>query len=498
MAFVEFIASIPLDRLLAGIALFLLVSVGLSKVAMRFGVPVLLLFLLAGMAAGSEGPGGIAFDYPRLIEMIGVVSLAFILFSGGLDTQWEDIRPVLRHGVTLSTLGVLVTALAVGVFTSIVLGFTLLEGVLLGAIVASTDAAAVFSILRGKDVRLKGRLKPLLELESGSNDPMAVFLTLAMLQLIANPELSPLAIVPMFVFQLGIGALVGVLVSRFALGVLNRIRLEYDGLYPVFTVGLVMLTYGISDLLGGSGFLAVYLVGVLMGKEQFARKRSVMVFHDGLAWLMQIVMFVTLGLQVYPSRLVEVAPQGLAVALFLLLVARPTAVFSALAFTRFTTREKLYVAWVGLRRAAPIVLAVFPLLEQINRADSIFHMVFFIVLTSVLLQGTLTVPMARWLRVYDTEPQPRSPMAFVMDDGNISSDLLEITVPPHAEAVGRSIIDLHLPKEALIVLIGRADELVVPRGDTVFEANDRVLLLTSADLRPTLRDLLTRERTETH
>jgi cell volume regulation protein A len=496
MALIELIASIPLDRLLAGLALFLLASVGLSKVAMRFGVPVLLLFLLAGMAAGSEGPGGIAFDYPRLIELIGVVSLGFILFSGGLDTSWDDIRPVMRHGVTLSTLGVLVTALAVGVFTHLALGFTLLEGVLLGAIVASTDAAAVFSILRGKDVRLRGRLKPLLELESGSNDPMAVFLTLAMLQLITTPDLSPLSIVPFFILQMGVGALVGVVVSRSALGILNRIRLEYDGLYPVFTVGLVLLTYGISDLLSGNGFLAVYLVGVLMGKDQFPRKRSIMVFHDGLAWLVQIVMFVTLGLQVYPSRLVEVVPEGVAVALFLLLVARPIAVFTVLAFTRFTTREKLYISWVGLRGAAPIVLAVFPLLAQINRADGIFHLVFFIVLTSVLLQGTLTVPMARWLQVYDTAPQPRSPMAFVMDDGNISSDLLEITVPTHAEAVGRSIIDLHLPKEALIVLIGRADELVVPRGDTVFEAGDRVLLLTSADLRPAIRDLLTRPAAE--
>jgi cell volume regulation protein A len=449
---------------------------------------VLLLFLALGMLAGSDGLG-FYFDYPFLAQSVGVIALAFILFSGGLDTAWDDVRPVLKQGLALSTLGVTLTALCVGWFAATFLGFTLAEGILLGAIIASTDAAAVFAVLNSKSVRLQGRLKELLELESGSNDPMAVFLTVGMLQLVQNPEQSPLTLIPMFLLQMGLGALIGVLIGRGAVWVINRLRLEYDGLYPVLSIAIVLVTYGATALVGGNGFLAVYLAGLIMAQQDFVHKRSLVQFHDGLAWLMQIVMFVTLGLQVYPSRLPNVALNGLYVALFLIFLARPLSVFIALAPTQLNLRAKLFVAWVGLRGAAPIVLGTFPLLAGVAQADAIFHLVFFIVLTSVLLQGTLIVPMARWLRVYDETPPRPSPLAYVMRDQSIGNDLAEIHVPPSAPAVGKQLVDLHLPADVLVVLIGRGGDMIVPRGGTVVEAGDTVLVMAQPSTGEQLRSL---------
>jgi cell volume regulation protein A len=466
-----------IELLFVALAAFLLLSIVGSKAATKTGVPVLLLFLALGMLAGSDGPGGFYFDNPWLSQSVGVVALAFILFSGGLNTPWNDVRPVLKQGLALSTLGVTLTALCVGWFAATFLGFTLAEGVLLGAIIASTDAAAVFAVLNSQSVRLKGRLKELLELESGSNDPMAVFLTIGMLQLIANPGQSPLTLIPMFVLQMGLGALIGVAIGKGAVLVINRLRLEYDGLYPVLSFALVLVTYGATALVGGNGFLAVYLAGLVMAQQDFVHKRSLTQFHDGLAWLMQIVMFVTLGLQVFPSRLPDVALGGLFVALFLIFLARPLSVFLALAPTSLSLREKVFVSWVGLRGAAPIVLATFPLLAGVAKADTIFHLVFFIVLTSVLLQGTLIIPMAKWLKVYDTTPPRLSPLAYVMRDRTIANDLAEIHVAPSAPAAGKQVVDLHLPPDVLIVLIGRGGDMIVPRGGTVIEPDDTLLVM---------------------
>lgn len=474
---------IAIEYVLVGAAFFILMSIVASKASVKLGVPALLLFLALGMLAGSDGPGGLYFDYPYIAQSVGVIALAYILFSGGLDTSWNDIHPVIRPGLVLSTLGVTLTALLVGAFARGFLGFSWAEGILLGAIIASTDAAAVFTILRGKGVQLRGRLKPLLELESGSNDPMAVFLTLGMTQLVLNPDVSPASLIPLFIVQMGLGALFGVVIGRGAVEALNRLRLEYDGLYPVFTVALVMLVYGSAAALGGNGFLAVYLAGLMMAPRDFIHKRSLLRFHDGLAWLMQIAMFLTLGLQVYPSRLPSVAGMGFAVALFLMLVARPLSTFIALAFSRFTLREKVFIAWVGLRGAAPIVLATFPLLAGVDKADTFFHLVFFIVLTSVLLQGTLLLPAARWLRVYSDVQPPPSPLAYVMRDGIIANNLSEVIVPEASPAVGRQIIDLKLPRGTLIVLIGRDNDMVIPSGATVIEAGDRLLLLAKPEAR---------------
>ncbi len=469
---------VPVEYLLLALALLLLISVSISKLAMRVGIPVLLLFLALGMVSGSDGIGGIYFDNPWLAQSVGVVALSFILFSGGLDTEWREIRTVLRAGLSLSTVGVTITALAVGWFAVAQFGFGWFEGILLGAIIASTDAAAVFAVLRGQRLGLRPRLSRLLELESGSNDPMAVFLTIGMTQLLVQPDLSITSLIPLFLLQMGLGAAIGWATAQITLFSINRLRLEYDGLYPVLTVAAVMLAYGASALVGGNGFLAVYLAGLLLGQRNFIHKRSLLHFHDAAAWLMQILMFVVLGLQVFPSRLPDIAGIGLAIALFVIVVARPLAVFISLALSDCSVREKLFVSWVGLRGAAPIVLATFPLLAGAQKADTIFHIVFFIVLTSVLLQGSLIAPVARLLGVHQAQPPgSRSPLQSMIVGGNLTSDLVEMTIPAESAAVGKQILDLGLPPGILIVLIARGDDLIVPTGSTLIEADDQLLLI---------------------
>jgi cell volume regulation protein A len=279
------------ESLFLAASLLLLVSVLASKASTKLGIPALLVFLAIGMLAGSEGIGNIEFDYPHVAQSVGVVALIFILFSGGLDTEWTSVRPVLWQGVALSTIGVVLTAIVVAWFAVSILNFSFYEGLLLGSIVSSTDAAAVFSVLRSKNVSLKPPLKPLLELESGSNDPMAVFLTIGFINLIMNKDASLLDLLPAFALQMSLGGLIGWIMGKGIVYAINRSRLEYDGLYPVLSLSLVLLTYSLADLLGGNGFLAIYIAALVMGNSRFVHKASLIRFHDGLAWLMQIVMF---------------------------------------------------------------------------------------------------------------------------------------------------------------------------------------------------------------
>ncbi len=401
----------PIEYILLGASSLLLISILASKASQRLGIPALLIFLVIGMLAGSDGPGGIYFDDPYLAELLGIVALVLILFDGGLDTNWGDLRPALWPGVALSTLGVLMTAALVGWFATIILHFSWLEGLLLGAVVSATDAAAVFSVLRAAHVRLKGILTPLLELESASNDPMAVFLTLAFLYLLSHPGASPAELILRFFQQMGIGAVIGLVMGRVMVLLVNRVRLSQAGLYPAFTLSLVFLTYAATAILGGSGFLAVYLAGLVMGSWDFAHKDSLVRFHDGLAWLTQIAMFLTLGLLVFPSQLVPIFTSGLAMAGVLIFLGRPVSVLLCLLFASMPLNEKLFVSWVGLRGAAPIILATFPLLAGIRQAHLIFNLVFFIVLTSILLQGTSIPLVARWLGVVAPANQPDSQKA---------------------------------------------------------------------------------------
>ena len=452
-------------------------SILASRVSDKLGVPALLVFLCIGMLAGSDGPGGLHFNDPEVASMLGTVALAFILFSGGLDTNWRIVRPVLGRGIVLSTLGVVLTAALVGVFAWGVLGFNLLTGLLLGAIISSTDAAAVFSVLRGRGVGLKGNLKPLLELESGSNDPMAIFLTLGVTQLIMMPDYYWPLLIPAFILNMAGGALVGLGTGKLAAFLINRVRLEYEGLYPVLTLSLVLVTFGAAEFIQGNGFLAVYICGIVLSASDFAHKRSVNKFHDGIAWLMQIAMFLALGLLVFPTELPEVAPNAIMVALFLMFVARPIAVFIGLFWSPFSMREQLFVAWTGLRGAVPIVLATFPMMAGYENSNLVFNVVFFIVLTSVLVQGTLLMPVARWLKV--DNPMASRP-AFSLEierQGLVQGETREIEILPNMAVVGRAIADLGIPRDVLILLIGRGDGFVMARGDTVLEPYDNLLML---------------------
>ena len=489
---------ISIEYILLGIAVLLLVSIFASKASGRVGVPALLLFLAVGMLAGSEGPGRIDFDNAYLAQTLGVVALVFILFAGGIETEWKSVRPVLGKALALSTVGVLLTALLVGLFAKFVLGFSFLSGVLLGAIVSSTDAAAVFVVLRSRSVSLKGQLRPLLELESGSNDPMAVFLTIGLTSLLANPSYSLVSLVPMFFQQMAVGGLLGYALGRGMALVINRIRLEYEGLYTVLLLALVMLTYGASSSLGGNGFLAVYLSGLVLGRYDFIHKQSLIRFHDGVAWLMQIAMFLTLGLLVFPSRLLPVMGTGLLVSLFLMLVARPVSVFLTMYFTDLKWRELLMISWVGLRGAVPIILATFPLLGGVPHAEVIFNLVFFIVITSVLLQGTTLPLVARLLKV-DAPMEIERPLELVDAEGlKARSKMVEIRIPGDSPATGKQIVELGLPKEALVLLIDRGDEFLMPRGSTQLEAGDTMLLLADKHSRDEVRDILgSPHRTET-
>jgi cell volume regulation protein A len=336
--------ELRIEYVIAAAAALLVISVLASKLSVRLGVPALLFFVFIGMLAGSEGPGGIHFDYPWTAQLIGIVALSYILFAAGFETQWEKVRPVLAKGTSLATAGVVVSTALMAVFAHFALGFPFLEGLLLGAIVSSTDAAAVFSVLRTKGLTLAEDVKSTLELESGSNDPMAVLLTLGTIQLITQPQTTAGTLLVFFALQLALGGALGLLLGKATVFAVNRSRLEWEGLYPVLSLGLVVLTYGATAALGGNGFLAVYVAGLVMGNTDFVHRRSLRQFHDGLAWLMQIAMFVVLGLQVFPSQLVPVAGLALSASMFLMFVARPASIFAALPFRDLRIRDRLFIS----------------------------------------------------------------------------------------------------------------------------------------------------------
>lgn len=470
--------NITIENVLLIGSFLLFISILAGKTSYRFGVPTLVLFLLVGMLAGSEGLGRIEFNDPSLAQFIGIVSLNFILFSGGLDTNWKSIKPVVWQGISLSTLGVLFTALGLGTFVYYITDFGIFEALLLGAIVSSTDAAAVFSILRSKNLALKSRLRPTLELESGSNDPMAYFLTIAFLSLVVSPERSILSIIPFFLQQILIGAAMGFLLGKLSKLIINRIRLDFDGLYPVLAIALMFIVFSLTDFIGGNGFLAVYLAGVYLGNHNIIHKKTIMRMFDGLAWLMQIVLFLTLGLLVFPSQVISIAGIGFLISAFLIFIARPLGVFLSLSFFKMKMRRRWYISWVGLRGAVPIVFATYPLIAGIEKANMIFNIVFFVSLSSVLLQGTTLSLVAKWLHVaLPMKAKPKSPVDVFLSDGE-KSFIKEIIIPENNHSVGKRIVDLKIPRKAIIAMISRDDKFLTPNGNTVIEPNDLLIVLT--------------------
>ena len=481
---------ISIEYILIGVTVLILLSIFASKLSDKFGVPSLLIFLIIGMLAGSDGPGGIHFDDPYLAQFLGIVALSFILFSGGVDTRWQDVRPVLRTGIFLSTIGVLTTALITGWLATVVLNFSFYEGLLLGAIISSTDAAAVFSVLRARRVSLRGRLKPLLELESGSNDPMAVMLTLSFIQLVLNPDKSAYSLIPLILWQIAAGGIMGYLLGKGAVTAINNLKLDYEGLYPVFTLALVPFSYGVTAALGGNGFLAVYIVGLVMGNSSFIHKKSLGRFHNGFAWLMQISMFLTLGLLVFPKQLVPVIVPGLLISAFLMFIARPISTFLSSLYSGFSFREKIMVSWVGLRGAAPIILATFPLLAGVPKADMIFNVIFFIVISSALLQGTTIPAFARRLSV-DAPLREKPPYTIEYESTEKAKfELIEFRVHEHSSITGKQVVDMDFPEGVLIILINRGEEFFVPGGSTVVNAGDMLMMMVSKENIDRVRSLV--------
>lgn len=488
-------AGFDFELVILAIAILLLLGVMASKASYKLGIPALLLFLVIGMLAGSEGFGGIEFDDPQAAQTLGIVALAYILFAGGLDTRWRSIRPVLGAAAALASVGVILTALIVGLAAFWLFDPSLMEALLFGAIVSSTDAAAVFMVLRSKALHLRGRLKPLLELESASNDPMAVLLTIGLIDLLMQPDTAWFNLVSFFALQVLVGGAIGVGVGRLLAFVLNRLHLEYEGLYPVVTLSAVLLTYGATAALGGSGFLAVYLVGLVVGKYDFVHKRSLIRFHDGIAWLMQIAMFLVLGLLVFPSRLLPVAAMALALSLVLIFIARPVAVFLTLLFYKMPLNEKGFISWVGLKGAVPIVLATFPLIEGVPQADLIFNIVFFAVLTSVLIQGTTISLAARLLRV-EEKPEPAVPTPepdIAWEPPSVSapaSRQQEIHLPTNSPAAGKQIVEVGFPSNALVIALQRDDRTMVPTGSTTLLPGDRLVMVIEDEAVNAVRSLL--------
>lgn len=476
----------PENILLVG-AILLFLSVLVGKTGAKFGVPALLLFLGVGMLAGSDG-FGIYFDSPQIAQFIGTVALCIILFSGGMDTHYREIKPILAPGVTLATLGVLMTTIITGLFiyslSDLLPGnfqLGLLESMLLAAVMSSTDSASVFSILRSKGISLKERLRPTLELESGSNDPMAYMLTILLIQVIEIGVIDwPHSIVLLFM-QLSIGAAVGFALGYAIVWIINRINVPNESLYPVLLFSCVFFVFAFTNLLQGNGYLAVYIAGLVVGNRKLVHKRSLTTFFDGFTWLFQIVMFLTLGLLVNPSELPAVAGVGLLVAIFMIVVSRPISVFACLLpFRRFTTRARVYISWVGLRGAVPIIFATYPLMSaEIPNARMIFNIVFFVTIVSLLVQGTTVSAMARWLGLVGKSEEKEIFNVALPDE--IKSAMSEIELTDEALSGGNKLMNLSLPDNTLVVMVKRREQYFVPKGHTHLQSGDRLLVISDND-----------------
>lgn len=474
---------------LAG-AVLLLLAILASSLSYRIGMPLLLVFLAVGMLAGEDGPGGIQFDDSGIAYTVGSVALAIILLDGGLNTRAGSFRASLKPAGVLATVGVLITCIVTGLFAAWVLDFGLLEGMLVGAVVGSTDAAAVFALLHAKGLALKERVSATLEIESGSNDPMAALLTIALIDLIlADQRVPGSATLLLFLEQMGLGLAFGIGGGSLLVWLVNRLTLE-RGMYPMLILAGGLTLYGLATVLGGSGFLAAYLAGVIIAKRGPREATSILQVHNGLSWLAQIGMFLMLGLLATPSDLVQNAPAALAIALVLMFVARPLAVALCLLPFHFPWREQVFIAWVGLRGAVPIILALFPLLAGIPEAPLILDVAFFVVLISLTVQGWTITPLAKHLRLQvppAAEPTERYDLAAHPEAKQV---LLGFRLTANAPHLGTDLHTLRLPDTARPVAVLREGKALTPADAGKLMSGDTLYLLAPADDTTALSDLL--------
>ncbi|MEA2439959.1 MAG: potassium/hydrogen antiporter [Thermoleophilaceae bacterium] len=480
----------PDGQLILVAGALLAAALAASLLAGRIRVPGLVLFLGLGMAIGSDGLGWIEFgDYERA-RTIGVVALALILFEGGLTAGFHEIRPVLRTAIGLATVGTIVTAVITGLVAAWLFDLSTLEGLLLGSIFASTDGAAIFALLRGSTLRRK--LARTLEGEAGLNDPIAVLLVVGFIDWIEKPGYGLIDMVGLFAQQIGIGLAAGLGVGWLAVQGLRRISLATAGLYPVATIATAALAFGAADVLHGSGFLAVYLAGLMLGSASIPAKSTVTTFHQGLGWVAQLSMFMVLGLLVFPRQLGPVALEGTALALVLVLVARPVSTLLATIGAHFDWREKAVIGWAGLRGAVPVVLATFPVIENVPGSVEFFNIVFFAVIVSTLLQGTTFEPLAERLGVTTSEPALPRPLTEAGTIRRLGAEVIEYPVGAEDAVVGRRVRQLGLPREALLNVIVRGGQAIPPRGSTLIEAHDRLHVLVRQEVAAEMRLLTER------
>ena len=477
--------------LLLLVGAILAASIVVAIGAARTGLPVLVAFLAVGMLLGSDGPGGIDFDDAELAREVGVIGLAAILYEGGLQTSWRRLRQVAGAAALLSTVGVAVSALVTGVAAHLLFDLSWLEAILLGAVVSSTDAAAVFATLRFTHIRR--RIARTLEAESGGNDPMAIALTVGLIAWIESPDdhgFGDLAV--LVVRELGLGLLVGVALGALATWVFGRLPTSIGAFAPVASVATAALSFGIADVIGGSGFLSVYLVGLAVGSTPSRYRRHLVAFHEGLAFLAQVALFIVLGLLVFPNDLLDVALPSLALAVLLALVARPVSVWVSTALIEFTGRERLLIGWAGLRGAIPIVLATFVLSSDVTERTTIFNAVFFVVVVSTILQGTTLEWVAGKLGLIDPVPPVREAPLEVAPLSRL--DLVDFRVSADHAINGAAVRELGLPRSALIAVINRGEDTIPPRGSTVVEAGDTLFVLVPRAMRADLEDVFARWR----
>ncbi|TWU55411.1 potassium/proton antiporter [Rubripirellula reticaptiva] len=478
--------SIETLILISGI--LLLLGIASNKFSATIGVPVLFVFLVVGMLAGSEGIGGIEFENYSLAHGIGTVALCLILFDGGIRTPYASIRSAWKPAGVLATGGVLITSVVTGLAASWILDLTIWQGLLLGSIVGSTDASVVFSVLRGGGVHIRPKLANTLEVESGSNDPMAIFLTVGLIQMISGKVPFGFELVTLFANQMILGTIVGLLVGRSGAWLLNHSRLEAAGLYPVMATALGLFSFGSAAAIGGSGFLSVYLTGIVIGNHRPVFHRGILLFHDAVAWICQILMFTALGILSFPSRLLDAAGPALLISAVMILVARPVAVFICAAPFKFANRELIFLSWVGLKGAVPITLATFPMIAGLSSASVIFDTVFFVVLVSALVQGWTLPTIARYLKLEVPTRLPPPVTLEISSLRNIDGDIVDYFVDKDCRATNCMIKDLALPDGVVIALIVRDEQIIPPQGRSILRSGDHAILV----LRPPVRPLVDR------
>ena len=460
-------------------------SILISKTGYRFGIPTLLLFLLVGMVFGSDGLG-LQFNSASDAQFIGMMALSIILFTGGMDTKLQDIRPVLTQGILLSTVGVLMTTLLTGSFiyflsslTSMDFSLSLLTCMLLAATMSSTDSASVFNLLRSQKMNLKENLRPMLELESGSNDPMAYMLTIALIQVVASgSDLHIGVVVKDLLVQFFFGSVIGFAFGKFSAWLINKINLSNASLYPILLLSLVFITFTTTDLLKGNGYLAVYIAGVVVGNTRLAFRKEVDTFMNGLTWLFQIIMFLSLGLLVNPHEMLDVVVVALLIAVFMILVARPLSVFTCLLpFRSMSNRARFFVSWVGLRGAVPIIFATYPVVAEIPGSHQIFNIVFFITLLSLIFQG-MTISMGARMLHLDL-PQEKEGNEFGVElPEEIDSQLMDLTLTAEMLEKGNRLMDMDIPKGTLVMLVKRGNEFIIPNGQVELYVGDKLLFIS--------------------